>query len=618
MKNRKYLVVIGALMLLAAAVGCATKANAATKYHYTKDYTYTVKKGKVTIKAYRGKKKKVTIPSKIKGKKVTGLGERVFEKKNVTYVKVPDSVTSLQYMSFYFAKNLKKVSLSKNIKRIPNFCFEGCAKLESIKLPKKITGIGSCAFAGCKKLKKITIPEGVTSLGYQSFVRCTALTEVKMNSHIKKIDGEAFYGCNNLVSVGDVTLDEVSYSAFRDCKKLESKIILSNKCTKVGSSAFANCLKADIVIPENVKEIENFAFLNCKKLTSIVIPADFKKIGVYELGEFDPDYPDFDDEHTGFMRNRIGKNFDMCAYAGCSNVSRIEVKDTSGALIEENGILYNKDKTAVLYVVPTYKGTLDFLKKVDTIGYYAMSGLNQASIIIPDNIKEIREGAFYGAKCSQINWNKNVKRICRDVFSYSEITSLVVPEGVEELEEDAIANCKKCKTVSLPKSLKEMYHNSDERGVLMGMSALEKVDVAAGNAKYKSKNGLLFQGDTILLRYPAAKKGTTYKVPKKVSMGSFAFDCLKYLKKIEIKQGGAADSSYNFMSNCNGVTVKLPRSFDSFPSEGHTGDFPMFQDCKNCKALVYKNSKAHKFFKRMCRVDYPDSYKSMYAYKVIK
>lgn len=162
-----------------------------------------------------------------------------------------------------------------------------------------------------------------------------------------------------------------------------------------------------------------------------------------------------------------------------------------------------------------------------------------------------------------------------------------------------------------------MYYNSEERGVLMGMYSLEKVEVATGNAKYKSKNGLLFRGDTVLLRYPAAKKGTTYKVPKKVSMDSFAFDCLKYLKKIEIKQGGAAKSSYNFMSFCKGVTVKFPRSFNRFPSEGHSTDFPMFQDCKNCKALVYKNSKAHKFFKKMCKSGY-SKHKSMYAYKVIK
>ena len=160
-----------------------------------------------------------------------------------------------------------------------------------------------------------------------------------------------------------------------------------------------------------------------------------------------------------------------------------------------------------------------------------------------------------------------------------------------------------------------MEYDGDFGSVLKGMPALEKVEVAAGNPVYQSKNGLLFKGKNELLRYPAAKKGKTYKVPKKVRLANYSFDSLKYLKKIELKQGGKANSGYNFMSNCTGVTVRLPKSFTVFPSAGHTADFPMFRDCKNCKALVYKNSKAHKFFKKMCK--YGGQYKSMYAYQVI-
>lgn len=614
-KNKKYIFVIGALLLIAAIIVCATKSNAASKLRHTKEYKYQVSNGTVTIVEYIGKKKKVTIPTKIKGKKVTTIAGRAFEKKNVTSVKVPDSVTKLKSFAFYQASKLKKVTLSKNIKRIPDYCFSYCGKLESIQIPKKVNSVGA-AFEGCTGLKKISLPKTVTSLEYQTFYDCTSLKKVSMNSYMKKIGGKAFAGCKNLISIGNVTLDEVEFNAFDGCKKLESKITLSDKCVRVGGSAFANCYRADIVIPENVREIEEMAFLNCKKLTTIIIPANFKKIGVAELGEYDTDTTEFDDEHTGFMRNRIGKNFDMCAYAGCSNVSKIVLKDISGTFIEENGVLYNKDKTAVLYVVPTYKGSLDFLKKVNTIGYYAMSGFNQESITIPDNILDIRDGAFYGAKSSQIHWNKKVKKINRDVFTYSEITSLVLPEGVEILEDDAIANCKKCKWVSLPKTVHAIYYDGDFGSVLSGMPALEKIEVATENPVYKSKDGLLFKGDNKLLRYPAAKKGKTYKVPKKVTLANYCFDSLKYLKKIELKQGGAANSSYNFMSNCTGVTVKLPKSFRVFPSEGHTTDFPMFYNCKNCRALVYKNSKAHKFFKKMCR--YGGPYKSMYAYKVIQ
>lgn len=536
-----------------------------------KDYIYKINSdtNTVQIRQYIGSKKQVTIPKKIGGKKVTALSGSAFANTKVTKVTIPDSVTKL----------------------------------------------GAACFENCKQLRTITLPKKLKSIPYWTFKNCKALKTVTVRGNITKVGGAAFYQCEALTTVGNMKLDGIEYDAFYGCKLLTSSITFSEKCKEIPNRAFADCEQADITIPKTVTKIRAYAFANCQKLTKITVSED-SCIGVDSFTESMIDSSDSSNfsnaKQVQYYQQKVRKKFNMSAFAGCKNISEIEVSDSSGNLVLENGILFNRDKSVLLYVPATYAGTLDFLNTVKVIGDYAMTGYNGQTITIPDNLEEIREGAFYGANTSQVNWNSKISVLSANVLAYSGITELNLPEGVTALEENAISNCKSCKKVSFPKTLTGSNHDGEFNSILRGMSALEEVVVAAGNPVYYSKNGLLFKKGDILLCYPAAKKGNSYTVPKKVRLSTYCFDSLKYLKTIKICANGKQTAVSNYVVNCKGVTVSLPKSVTSFPSVGHSTDFPLFTNCTNCKALVKKGSKAHNYFKARCK----EGRKDLYAYTI--
>lgn len=578
--------------------------GAEAKTLQTKEYQYSVKDGKVTIEKYIGSKTKVTIPSKIAGKKVTAIGENAFSSSKVEAVTVPSGVTKIGANAFIHCENLKKVVLPSKMSEIGNEAFGNCTNLTKVTMPKQLTKLGTGVFERCSKLKEITLPKGIAKVPAYTFLGCTSLKKVVLPKTVSKVETGAFNDCEKLETIGDVTLDGVSAGAFVGCKKLSSQITLSEKCKAVGSRAFYGCEQVKVTIPETVINIGEYAFAFCKQITSIVIPDNFKNIGTDSSSATLP---------AGSYYEQIQCRFNMNAYAGCTGVTEVVVSDTNPKLVEENGVVYNKEKTDVLYVVPNYSDSMDFLENVERIGYFAFTGSNLQEIVIPDNITEIKSGVFYGAQTKAVSWSKNAVKIPSEAFKYSAITKLAIPEGVTSLGEDAIDNCDKLTSISLPTSFAEYSTWVESSSIFYHLPALEKVTVADGNSKFYAKNGILFEkgeeADTLLC-YPASKKGASYTVPKNVKLGTYCFDSLKYLKKVTLQNGGAEDAVFNYFVNCTGVSIVIPKTVVNFPSVGHAVDFPLFTNCTNCKALVYKNSKAHKYFKKV-----KDS--EGFAYKVI-
>lgn len=87
----------------------------------------------------------------------------------VTYVKMPNTVTTLSGAPFWGCWNLKKIEMSQNIKVIPTGCFTNCKKLTNVILSEKIEEINGNAFAGCESLQNITFYNSKTKIGEDVF-----------------------------------------------------------------------------------------------------------------------------------------------------------------------------------------------------------------------------------------------------------------------------------------------------------------------------------------------------------------------------------------------------------------------------------------------------------------
>ena len=91
------------------------------------------------------------------------------------------------------------------------------------------------------------------------------------------------------------------------------------------------------------------------------------------------------------------------------------------------------------------------------IGEYAFSYSPIEKIIIPDGVEEIEDSAFYSCdKLKEVDLPSTLKEISWDVFSRTGLTKVIIPEGVEKIDGNAFLYCDKLKEVKLPSTLKEI------------------------------------------------------------------------------------------------------------------------------------------------------------------
>ncbi len=121
----------------------------------------------------------IIIPSHIKDKPVTHIGEGVFKRCiSLMRVTIPNSVISIGKTAFYY-----------------------CPNLTSIKIPNSVKTIGAEAFGSCINLRDVQIGDGVETIGNSAFFLCENLTSITIPNSVKCIKDFAFSCCNKLNSV---------------------------------------------------------------------------------------------------------------------------------------------------------------------------------------------------------------------------------------------------------------------------------------------------------------------------------------------------------------------------------------------------------------------------------
>ena len=201
MKNVKRLtaVILSALMMTsafsvlpvsAAEVESNTSAVSSDENFISGDYEYTfLDDGTVEISKYIGSDKEITIPDTIDGKKVTSIGNYVFEHCiGLESITIPENITNIENMAFHICTNLESINVDVNNniyssidgvlfnKEQDKIIFFPDNRFDSYEIPDSVTSIGNKAFYGCTNLTSITIPKSVTSIGDYTFTDCNNLT----------------------------------------------------------------------------------------------------------------------------------------------------------------------------------------------------------------------------------------------------------------------------------------------------------------------------------------------------------------------------------------------------------------------------------------------------------
>ena len=276
-------------------------------------------------------------------------------------VVIPDGVKEIGERTFHGRRSLVSVVIPDGVEKIGDGAFNDCASLTSIVIPDSVKIIGDYAFYGCESLTSVVIPDGVTSIGEDVFSYCSNLTSVTIPDGVTSIGGGAFDHCKSLTNItipNNVT--EIYDAAFFYCENLKS-VTIPESVTRIGNEAFRYCEGlTNVIISDGVTEIGEYAFRGCKKLTCITIPKSVTTI--------------------------LPNAFPFCT---------IEVSADNPAFSSENGILYGKDHTKLVFCWERDPGYFTVPDGVTEICEEAFGSTNITGITIPPSVTKIGMNAFY-------------------------------------------------------------------------------------------------------------------------------------------------------------------------------------------------------------------------------
>ena len=182
----------------------------------------------IEITGYNGfNAKTIVIPSTIKGKPVTKIGDSAFKNTPCEHIVIPDSVTEIGANAFSDSKALKSIEISKQIRLIGKYAFSGCLALKTVILSETLSQMGMCCFYR-SGIEKIIIPGSLQTIPYGCFSSCRRLSEIIISEGVRAIEKNAFEGDfrdkNQLkviiIPKSMVTVNYELYGSFsnKDCK----------------------------------------------------------------------------------------------------------------------------------------------------------------------------------------------------------------------------------------------------------------------------------------------------------------------------------------------------------------------------------------------------------------
>lgn len=403
----------------------------------------------------------------------------------LTGIVVPEGVTRIGYQGFFQCSNLTNLTLPKSLKEIgvpSGQAFGGCTSLKNGQFiiddiawwcSLTING-GSNPLSYAKKfysapnveVTNLVIPEGVTSICGNAFNSCDGIKSVSLPSTLTSIGASAFYQCNGLESVafpaGAATIEEYAFSR---CEKLTT-VTIPEGVTKIGFCAFSNSGLTSLTLPSTITSMsQSFygcqdlatltltpgittlsqSFYNCPKLTTVNIPGSVKEIGTSDFSSC-----------TGLTTVVLNEGTEKIEFSGCTNLKTINFPSTTKEIYFKN--------CSSLETVTLQEG----VTKIS--GFEGCSGLKQ--INVPKSVTYI--GSF--KNCSKLekviiadvaSWC-NVRHYDADhygptkmagklylgtVASHTEITDLVIPEGVTTIKSCSFYGLPNITSVTIPSTL---------------------------------------------------------------------------------------------------------------------------------------------------------------------
>ena len=370
---------------------------------------------------------------------VKGIGQNEFSgDKGLKTITLPSSVTWIGDSAFSNCTNLTKITISDGVTEIGENAFENCVSLKNVSIPFSVTEIGSEAFCGCKGLKEITIPNSVTYIGYSAFYECDNLETVYFMGTQQQWDDLSVTvndDVNVIVDPDAANSDfMISNGHLIKYKGKDKSVTIPDSVTAINNYAFSGCTSlTNVVIPDSVKILNDSVFEGCENLTSVTISNSVTRIGSWV----------FDGclKLTSVSIPSSVTEMDVWTFSGENGIKSITVASGNKNYSSQDGILYNKDKTEVIFCPTKKQGSVTLPNTVKTIGEEAFAGCYLlTSITLPNSVVTIGDWAFAGC----------------------EMAIFTIPDSVTTLGDGAFSGCDKLKSITIPNSITTIVTGSQD------------------------------------------------------------------------------------------------------------------------------------------------------------
>lgn len=173
---------------------------------------------------------------------------------------------------------------------------------------------------------------------------------------------------------------------------------LGNKAFYWGQSYSGMNVKS-VKLPESINTLADSVFNSLKLIKTITIPKNVTSIG----------------------------NF---VFTNCLALTSIAVTSGNTKYISVSGVLYNKDKTKLLYYPTNKTGVYTAPSTLTTVGYYSIYYTNQLTTVkLPKTVTSIEEGAFGTSKVKEIYFSGSQPTFTSNCFYGLNMTAYYASTG---------------------------------------------------------------------------------------------------------------------------------------------------------------------------------------------
>lgn len=239
-----------------------------------------------TLLKYKGKDKIIVLPETIQGKAVLHLGNSCFaESTEITHVKLPENLVSIQTNAFYFLEKLEKVSFPSTLEIIEPYAFFNCTSIKQLSFPASVCYIGKNTFSGFAG-ERISFLGECPIFGEDAF---TLKNGFQGTLRVSDEEKEKFSSALGYTAVADGGCNYVDRTAKEEDLVLDSSGLLTEY---KGSAPY-------LVLPDEVKgtkitAIADKLFFGQTSLYRLHLPASLEKVGessFYATNLVDVEFP---------------------------------------------------------------------------------------------------------------------------------------------------------------------------------------------------------------------------------------------------------------------------------------------------------------------------------------